>query len=508
MRIQHLEMKNITKRFPGVVANEDVSIDVKSGEVLALLGENGAGKTTLMKILYGMYKPDAGEIFINGKKVNIQSPRDAMRLGIGMVHQHFMLVPTLTVVENIILGLPTGRGPLLNIEEATAKLKKLSQEYGLQTKPDAYIWQLSVGEQQRVEILKVLYRGAETLILDEPTAVLTPREVDELFVVLREMVRLGHSIIFISHKLKEIMQISDRVSVLRAGHLVNTLPTRETNEHALAQMMVGREIENEFKRSPANPQNDILVVEELYILNDQRLTAVDGLSLRVRAGEIVGLAGVSGNGQRELAEAIAGLRPVKSGTIKIRNKDVTRASPAEIIAAGLGYIPEDRLHVGTIPSFSVSENLILKDHAIPPISLRGFVQVRQIQSFAEKLVEEFDIKTPDVLTTARSLSGGNIQKLVLAREIHRKPIFLLANQPTRGLDIGATEFVHRRLIEQRDQGKAILLISEDLDEIFALSDRIAVIYEGKIIGDVPIREAKRETIGLMMAGLAKVSNQA
>jgi simple sugar transport system ATP-binding protein len=503
MRIQHLEMKNITKRFPGVVANDRVNLEVKAGEVLALLGENGAGKTTLMKILYGMYRPDEGEIWVNGKAVQIESPRDAMRLGIGMVHQHFMLVPTLTVVENIILGLPTGKGPLLNLDEAADRLTKLSEEYGLQTKPNAYVWQLSVGEQQRVEILKVLYRGAETLILDEPTAVLTPKEVDELFVVLREMVRVGHSIILISHKLKEIMQISDRVTVLRNGRSVKTLLTKETDEHELAQLMVGREIINELERKPTQADEVALEIEDLHVLNDQRLLAVRGLNLKVRAGEIVGLAGVSGNGQRELAEAIAGLRPVKKGRILLQGKEITHSSPREIIAAGLGYIPEDRLHVGTIPSFSVAENIILKDHARPPLSNYGFVNLPTVEEYAGRLVEDYDIKTPDILTPVRALSGGNIQKLVLAREIYRKPVVLLANQPTRGLDIGATEFVHQQLMEQRSQGKAILVISEDLDEIFALSDRIAVIYEGKIIGDIVVKEAKRETIGLMMAGLEK-----
>ncbi len=503
MKIQHLEMKNITKQFPGVLANDHVNIEVHAGEVLALLGENGAGKSTLMKILYGLYRPDEGEILINGEPVSIHSPRDAMHLGIGMVHQHFMLVPTLTVIENIILGLPTGKGPLLNIEEASDKLMDLSQKYGLKTNPKAYVWQLSVGEQQRVEILKVLYRGAEILILDEPTAVLTPSEVEELFTILREMVDLGLGIIFITHKLKEIMRISDRVTVLRNGRSVQTLNTADTNEQELAQLMVGREITNEFPRQPAQVKNTILEINSINVLNDQRLPAVKDLSLQINAGEIVGLAGVSGNGQRELAEALARLRHIQKGSIIINGKDVTHASPADVIAAGMGYIPEDRLHVGTIPNFSVSENLILKDHARPPLSHNGFLNLENIQRFSTNLVAEFDIKTPSIHTLAKSLSGGNIQKLVLAREITRQPVFLLANQPTRGLDIGATEFVHRRLIEQRDQGKAILLISEDLDEIFALSDRIAVIFEGKILGIVPITEAKRETIGLMMAGLAE-----
>ncbi len=503
MKIQHLEMKNITKRFPGVLANDNVSIGVHSGEVLALLGENGAGKTTLMKILYGLYQPDEGEIWINDLPVTIHSPRDAMRLGIGMVHQHFMLVPTLTVVENVILGLPTGRGPLLYTKEATERLVELSQKYGLKTNPNAYIWQLSVGEQQRVEILKVLYRGAELLILDEPTAVLTPKEVDELFSILEEMVDLGLGIIFISHKLKEIMQISDRVTVLRNGRSIHTLPTADTSEHELAELMVGRDITNEFPRQYQHTEKAILEIASLEVFNDQRLLAIKNLSLQIHAGEIVGLAGVSGNGQRELAEALVHLRDVQSGKILLNGKDVTHTNPAQMIEAGIGYIPEDRLHVGTIPTFSVSENLILKDHAKKPLSKYGFLQLENIKKYTTNLVEEFDIKTPNIQAPAKTLSGGNIQKLVLAREIARQPKFLLANQPTRGLDIGATEFVYRRLIEQRDQGKAILLISEDLDEIFTLSDRVAVIYEGKILGIVPISQAKRESIGLLMAGLSE-----
>lgn len=501
MRIQQLTMKNITKRFPGVLANDQVCLEVNTGEVLALLGENGAGKSTLMKILYGLYRPDEGEICINGKPVTIHSPRDAMDLGIGMVHQHFMLVPTLTAVENIVLGLPSTRGFILDLDRAAERIIKLSKDYGLKVDPWSYIWQLSVGEQQRVEILKVLYRGAELLILDEPTAVLTPQEVEELFVTLEGMLKLGHSIVFITHKLKEVMRVSKHVTVLRAGRSVHNVVTAETNEKELARMMVGRDLAQDLPRSALTPGDVILDIQDLHALNDQGLPALNGLSLQVHAGEIVGLAGVSGNGQRELSEVIACLRTAKSGSVRIQDKNIFNHLPENAIEAGLGYIPEDRLTVGTIPTFSVRENLIIKDLNRPPLSHNGFLDLKAIRSFAEGLVQDYDVKTPNIETHSQSLSGGNIQKLVLAREIHRNPAILVAAQPTRGLDIGATEYVHQRLIEQREKGRAILLISEDLDEIMALSDRIAVIYEGRIMGILPAKQAEREQIGLLMAGV-------
>lgn len=501
MRIQQLAMQAVTKRFPGVVANDGVNIEVNAGEVLALLGENGAGKSTLMKILFGLYAPDEGQILINGQPVTIHSPHDAMNLGIGMVHQHFMLVPTLTVAENVVLGLPSSRGPLLDLDRASTRILELSKQYGLKVDPKAYIWQLSVGEQQRVEILKVLYRGAELLILDEPTAVLTPQEVDELFATLHKMIHLGHSLIFITHKLWEIMQISDRVTVLRAGKSVQTVRTQDTNQRELARLMVGRELIEDFPKKPMPPGEPVLQVRGLQVSNDQGLPALRGVDLEVLTGEILGLAGVSGNGQRELAEAIAGLRSVHTGQILIQNQDVANHPPARAIAAGLGYIPEDRLHVGTIPTFSVAENLILKDHARPPLSQHGFLNLKTVEKHARQMIQDYEVKTPSIDTQARLLSGGNIQKVVLAREIHRQPAFLLAAQPIRGLDVGATEYVHQRLIQERDAGRGILLISEDLDEILTMSDRIAVIFEGRIMDILPAKQASAEKLGLLMAGV-------
>ena len=505
-RIRRLEMRGIVKRFPGVLANDHVDIEVSAGEVLALLGENGAGKSTLMKVLYGLYRPDEGEILINGKPVSIESPNDAIALGIGMVHQHFMLVPTLTVVENVVLGLPSSRGPLLDLDVAARRLEQLGKDYGLEVDPWAAVWQLSVGEQQRVEILKVLYRGADLLILDEPTAVLTPQEVDELFPTLKEMTERGHSIIFITHKLHEVMAISDRVTVLRNGKRVADLPTKETTPRLLARLMVGRDLLESYDKPPMPPGPTVLRLEAVEALDDKELPALRGFSLEVHAGEIVGLAGVSGNGQRELAEVIAGLRPVTGGHIYLNGEEITHASPLKIIRSGMGYIPEDRMHVGTIPVFSVAENIILKDSDRPPIAKGPFLDFKQIRAYARRLVEAFSVKTPSLDTPVRFLSGGNIQKIILAREIARGPDFLLAAQPTRGLDIGATEYVHQRLLEARKEGKAILLISEDLDEITRLSDRIAVIYEGKLMGIVPGEEATPEQLGLMMAGVAEASS--
>ncbi|MFW6136247.1 MAG: ABC transporter ATP-binding protein [Chloroflexota bacterium] len=499
--VKHVEMCDITKRFPGVLANDCVCIEVRAGEVLALLGENGAGKSTLVKVLYGLYQPDRGEILVNGRKAHLDSPNAAIEYGIGMVHQHFMLVPSLTVVENVVLGLPSSRGPLLDLDVAAERLNALAEKYGLRVDPWASVWQLDVGEQQRVEILKVLYRGADLLILDEPTAVLTPQEVDELFPTLREMTQLGHAIIFITHKLHEVMAVSDRVTVLRDGEVVGTVATRDTSTQELAHMMVGRELLREYNKRPQDPGDVVLGVEDLHALNDKDLPALRGVSFDVLAGEILGLAGVSGNGQRELAEVIAGLRPATGGRVFVQEQEITNKLPAQIIKAGLGYIPEDRLRVATIPEFSVSENIILKDNNRPPLARRSFLDFEAIEQYSARLVDEFDVRTPSLETKVRSLSGGNIQKLILAREISRDPAVLVAAQPTRGLDVGATQYVHQRLLDQRQAGKGILLISEDLDEILQLADRVAVIYEGRIMDTLPADQATPEQLGLLMAGV-------
>jgi ABC-type uncharacterized transport system ATPase subunit len=500
-RIDHMEMRGIVKRFPGVLANDQVSFDVKSGEVHALLGENGAGKSTLMKILYGLYQPDEGEILLDGETVKIQSPADSIKLGIGMIHQHFMLVPTLTVAENVALGLPSSRGPVTDLDRVTERIVELAQVYGLSVEPEAYVWQLSVGQQQRVEIIKALYRGAALLILDEPTAVLTPQEVDEFFVTLEQMASDGHALIFISHKLSEVIHISDRVTVLRDGRVVNTVPTSETSKEQLAQMMVGRPIRERRERDYQESGQVRLRVESIEALSDRESPALRGVSLEVQSGEILGLAGISGNGQKELAEVITGLRPATSGRVFIDEDDISGASPGQIMDHGVAYVPEERMRDGMIGEFTVSENLILREHNRPPYARSGFINFRAVSRESAELIREFNVKTPSQETPVKNLSGGNIQKLVLARELSRDPHVLVAAQPTRGLDIGATEYVHQVLLEQRATGTATLLISEDLDEILALSDRIAVIFGGRIMGEMPRVKATPEKLGLLMAGV-------
>lgn len=499
--IERLELRGISKRFPGVLANDQVDFDVQAGEIHALLGENGAGKSTLMKILYGLYQADEGEILINGRPVRIKSPADALHQGIGMIHQHFLLVPAFTVAENVALGLHSTRGPLLDLDVVAERIKSLSASYGLSVDPHARVWELAVGEQQRVEILKALYRGAALLVLDEPTAVLTPQEVEQLFTVLRRMAEAGHSLIFISHKLGEVLAISRRVTVLRDGRAIGTVPTRDATREALARMMVGRDVLLHAECPPVAYGRARLALRDVWANDASGLPAVRGVSLDVRAGEILGIAGVSGNGQRELAEAIAGLRPITRGSIHLEDTDVTGWAPQRLTQAGLSYVPEERMRDGAIREFSVEENLILRDHSVPPLAQGIFLRFNAIAGHCSRLIRDFDIKTPGRDTLLKHLSGGNIQKLIIARELARRPSVLVAAQPTRGVDIGATEYIHRCLIAQRSEGTATLLISEDLDEVRNLSDRIAVIYNGQIMGVVDRGQVTVEKLGLMMTGV-------
>ena len=499
-RINNLEMRNIVKRFPGVLANDCVNFDVRAGEVHALLGENGAGKSTLMKQLYGLYHPDEGQIIFDGQPQIIHSPKDAIRLGIGMIHQHFMLVDSLTVAENVALGLPSSRGLITDLDRVTTRIGELARVYGLDVDPDAYIWQLSVGQQQKVEIVKALYRGAALLILDEPTAVLTPQEVDDFFITLKQMANDGHALIFISHKLHEVMAFTNRVTVLRDGRNVGTVNTSETNKNALAEMMVGRPLNLVRQYKEIECGKPRLKIENLSALSDRGTPALKNVNLEVCEGEILGLAGVSGNGQPELAQIIAGLRKPTSGKVMVDNEEITGSTPMQVIEHGVSYIPEKRNVDGLIKEFSVTENLILRDLDKETYSKNSFLKMQDIAEKTQELVKTFNVKTPSIETPIKNLSGGNAQKVILAREISRQPMVLIASQPTRGVDIGATEYIHERIIQQREEGTATLLISEDLDEIFALSDRIAVIFHGEIMGVVNRKEATLQSIGLMMAG--------
>ncbi|MGB3903482.1 MAG: ABC transporter ATP-binding protein [Anaerolineae bacterium] len=494
-----IRMGGITKRFPGVLANNQIDFSVRQGEIHALLGENGAGKTTLMKILTGLYQPDEGQIWIDGRIVAVRSPRDAIDLGIGMVHQHFMLVESHTVAENIILGLDAPRF-VLNLGRVEREIAELADRYRLQVDPRAKIWQLSVGEQQRVEILKALYRGARILVMDEPTAVLTPQEVEELFSTLRSMAAEGHTIIFISHKLREVMSVADRITVLRRGEVVDTVLVRDTSKEDLAQMMVGREVLFRLGKQKSVAGEVVLDIDGLGALSDKGLEALKDVSLTLRRGEILGVAGVAGNGQRELAETIVGLRPVTRGRIRVAGEDVTGHSPRDVIDRGVAYVPEDRMGAGLVMNLSVAENLILRCYRDPPICSGFFLDGDAIAGRAEELVQAYDVMTPGIRTRTRLLSGGNLQKLILAREISSEPVLMVAVYPTRGLDVGATEAVRGLLLEQRQAGGGILLISEDLDELLSMSDRIAVLYEGQIMGVMDARRATVEKLGLMMAG--------
>ena len=497
-----LEMIGVTKRFPGVVANDRVDFDVYAGEVHTLLGENGAGKSTLMKILYGLYSADEGEIRLHGRPVSIESPSDAIELGIGMIHQHFMLVPTLTVAENVALGLPSGKLLVQDLKPVRKRIRELSDAYGLQMDPDAYIWQLAVGERQRVEIMKAIYRDASLLVLDEPTSVLTPAEVNDLFATLRRMKDDGRGLVFISHKLHEVMNLSDRITVLRGGRTAGRTAPAETSREDLARMMVGREVLLTPARTESRAGEVRLSINGLNVLSDRETPAVNDVDLAVRGGEIVGIAGVSGNGQRELAEALAGLRPVESGRVAMDGVDTTDKTPKEIRRMGVSYIPEERMRDGAVGDLSVSENLILVDHDLPPLSRRGFLDFKAIAAVCADLVERYTVKTPSLETPTSHLSGGNIQKVIIARELSGEPKVLIASQPTRGVDIGAAEYIHSVLMGQRADGTAILLISEDLDEVTGLSDRIAVMFEGRIMGVFDREKATVERLGLLMAGVS------
>ena len=502
-----VEMREIVKRFPGVLANDHVNFEVRSGEIHALLGENGAGKSTLMNVLAGLYRPESGIISVKAKTVNFSSPRDAIEAGIGMIHQHFMLVPSQTVTENILLGLDEPRFRM-NLGEYNRKVADLSERYGLKVDPRVKIWQLSVGEQQRVEILKMLYRGASILIMDEPTAVLAPQEIDGLFKTLRSMVNEGKSIIFISHKLHEVMEIADRITVLRKGKVTAAgLITSQTSRPELARQMVGREVIFHLEKKAKMPGEIVLAVIDICADNDKGFQSLNGLSLEVRAGEIVGLAGVAGNGQRELAQVITGLRKCKNGQVLLNGELISNRSAQFGIHRGIAHIPEDRTGVGTAPNLSVTDNVIMKQYRHPPIARHGMLNMQAATRFANQLKDSYDIMVPTVETPVRLLSGGNLQRVILAREISGKPSMLVAVQPTRGLDVGAIEGVHRLLLEQRDADSAILLISEELEESLYLSDRIYVIYEGRIMGEVKISEKNTspkliEIIGLMMTGTA------
>jgi ABC-type uncharacterized transport system ATPase subunit len=493
-----LEMRGIRKEFPGVIANDDVSFDVRRGEVHALLGENGAGKSTLMNILYGLYRPDAGEILLDGKPVSFNSARDAIHAGIGMVHQHFMLIPVMTVAENIVLG-QEPPGILLDEKAAQQHVRELSQQYGLIVEPRALVSEITVGQEQRVEILKALYRGAEILILDEPTAVLTPQEAGELFGILRSLKADGKSIIFISHKLNEVLEIADRITVLRRGKSVETVPAAGATEASLAKAMVGREVLLRVEKAPATPGDVILSIGDLHVRDDRGIEKVRGVSFDVRAGEIVGIAGVDGNGQTELIEAITGLRKTESGTIAVDGRAVHDANARHMLDVGVGHIPEDRQRRGLVLEFSIAENIALHDYAKPPVAKWGWLFPRRLIGRAARLIKEFDIRGGGPLTRAGGLSGGNQQKVVAAREIARDPKVLVAAQPTRGLDVGAIEYLHGRIVSERDEGRAIVLVSLELEEILSLSDRILVIYEGQIVGE-HAGDVSEQEIGLEMLG--------
>jgi len=499
-----LELRGITKRFPGVLANDQIDLTLKEGEIHALLGENGAGKTTLMNILYGLYQPDEGEVFVRGEKVEIHDPGDAIAEGIGMVHQHFMLIPVFTVTENVMLGEESLRfGDFLDRASTEERIREISGQYHLEVDPDAYVQDIAVGVQQRVEIIKLLYRNADILIFDEPTAVLTPQEADELFKIMRSLTDQGKSIIFITHKLREVMDVADRISVLRRGKMVGATTPKEASQSKLAEMMVGREVQLGIEKKPPKVGDPVLTINDLVVLNDRSRVAVDGISFDVYSGEILGIAGVQGNGQTELVEALTGLRSSRDGTIQFLDDDITKFTPREITELGIAHVPEDRQRDGLILPFPVADNLVLNTYYLPPFTQGVVMQQEAVVESAVERIQEFDIRTPGPQTSAGSLSGGNQQKLIVAREFSRPIKLLIASQPTRGLDVGSIEFIHGRIVEKRDEGVAVLLVSPELDEIIDLSDRIAVMYRGKIMDILPGKKATKEQIGLLMAGITQ-----
>jgi general nucleoside transport system ATP-binding protein len=497
-----LELRGITKRFPGVLANDHIDLTLEKGEILALLGENGAGKTTLMNILYGLYQPDEGEIVVRGNKVAVHSPSDAIAVGVGMVHQHFMLIPVFTVTENVMLGEEETRaGGILNRKDAATKIRQISEQYNLQVDPDSYVKDLPVGVQQRVEIIKLLYREADILILDEPTAVLTPQEADELVKIMHSLAERGKSIIFITHKLREVLEIADRITVIRRGKVIGTTIPADADQYKLAEMMVGRAVQLDLEKAPEKVGETVLKVENLVVVDERKQIAVDGVSFEVAAGEVLGVAGVQGNGQTELVEALTGMHTPQSGKVTLLDDDVTHASPRQITELGCAHVPEDRQRDGLVLAFPVADNLILNTYYQPPFTKGVVLDEKLIHQHADELIGEFDIRTPSSITSAGSLSGGNQQKVIVAREFSRPIKLLVASQPTRGLDVGSVEYIHGRILKKRDEGCAVLLVSSELDEIMELSDRIAVMYRGKIVDVLPAEKATKEKVGLLMAGI-------
>lgn len=502
-----LEMRRITKIFPGIIANDQVDLKVEPGHIHALVGENGAGKSTLMNVLFGLYQPESGEILINGNKEKIVNPSSAIKLGIGMVHQHFMLVPPLTVAENVVLGMEPKIGFRLDIKQAAEKVAHISKKYGLKIDPMAKVKDLSVGMQQRVEIIKILYRGADIMIFDEPSAVLTPQEVKELYQTMRELKKQGKTIIFITHKLKEVMEITDEVTVMRRGAVVGYVSTKETSEAQLAEMMVGRKVLLEVEKEPREAGKVILQVENISAKDERGIPAVRNVSFDVKSGEVLGIAGVAGNGQSELIEVISGLLNQTEGKVLLNGEDISRLDARKRREKLLSHIPEDRHKRGLVLDYSVEENLILGSHYKKPMANNGLLKIDAIQENAQKQIAKHDIRTPSAQTLARSLSGGNQQKIIIARELELGPDLLIAAQPTRGVDIGAIEFIHKRIIEQRDKGKGVLLVSSELQEILSLSDRIAVMFEGSVIDIVSAENSTEEQLGLLMAGIKREAKE-